>query len=303
MDLTTLLTWLSNAAGTALVLLIPLAVPAWRATVGRYLAGLMQHHFDERLEGLKSQLRKAEETFKNELRQKEQQIRTLVDTTLSQRSSRQTALDARRLQAVEKLWAAKSKLDRLKLAASFMSGINFEVAARQSGKDEKTRTLFSMLDKTALGDKMEDLLTSIEPERPFLTPVVWAAYSAYQSVLHLPAVQLKFLASGVGEPDLINTKHASDLLKATLPQFKDYIDKYGAAAHYQLLEILEQNLLKAVWDMLEGKETDAATLAHAAEIIHLAGEVQRDKVSDAKIPKDLRGDSAPPIDPKDLRPK
>jgi hypothetical protein len=201
-----LLTWILTVLGSAAVLILPLAIPMWRDTVGKYLAGLVQRRFDEQMERLRSDLRKTEESFRSDLRAKEHQIKSLSDTTLALRSSRQTALDARRLVAVERLWAAKAKLDTLKMSAKLMETIDFKKAARETTHDANARKLFSIFDRMDAFAKMASG-TSVEPERPFLTPVVWAAFSAYQAVLMQAMVQIKFLATGVGKPELLNPGH------------------------------------------------------------------------------------------------
>lgn len=293
MTLTEWFYWLWPLIAPAVIVVVSFTVPIVRDAIGKFVAGSIQHRFDARIERLRSDLARAEETFRGELRAKEQRINSLVDVALALRSSRQTALDARRLVAVERLWAAKAKLDVFKLAAAFLASIRFEEAAKASATDEKTKTFFEMLDKMALGGgKLESI--SVEAERPFLTPVVWAAFSAYQAVMYLAVAQLKMLAAGVGKPEMINTMHTDDLLKVALPNFKDYIEKYSASGHYYLLDLLEQNLLKAVSDMLEGKAADAEALEQSAQIIKIAHEMQPALGQDMQIPDELKATTPPP---------
>ena len=61
----------------------------------------VQHGFDAKIETLRTELRKSEETFKSDLRSKESQISALRDGVLSGRAQRQALLDKRRLEAVE----------------------------------------------------------------------------------------------------------------------------------------------------------------------------------------------------------
>jgi F0F1-type ATP synthase membrane subunit b/b' len=53
----------------------------------------VQHQFDERIEELRSDLRKSEEQFKADLQGKESEIATLRSTLLSGRASRQALVD------------------------------------------------------------------------------------------------------------------------------------------------------------------------------------------------------------------
>src|SRR5215475_3905483 len=93
-----------------------LVVLIWRDVLGRWIAGWLQHDFDKSLETFRSELRKAEETFKSEIRANEQRVKSVADIALGTLSGRQTALDARRLLTVERMWAQKAKLDGAKVA-------------------------------------------------------------------------------------------------------------------------------------------------------------------------------------------
>lgn len=68
------------------------------------LRASVRHEFNEKLEMLRADLRKSEESFKADLRAKETQIEVLRSGALLGMTSRQTTLDKRRLEAVEQLW-------------------------------------------------------------------------------------------------------------------------------------------------------------------------------------------------------
>jgi hypothetical protein len=253
--------WLLTVIGSAFLLAAPLAVPAIREAIGKYIAAFVQHHFDERIEKLRSELRRSEEKFAAELRTNEQQLRSLTDAALSLRSSRQAALDARRLQAVEKLWAAKIASDRMRLAANLVSHLNMDemFKAAENG-DPKIQNFANTLDSlTGLDLKEEAPQMSATSERPFLSPNVWALFSAYQGVMLHSVMPLKALATGT-------TKYfkkedtVKPLLLLALPEFADYIEKYGFSGYYHLLNVLEERLLKAIQEMLEGRDVDDAAL-------------------------------------------
>jgi len=285
-------TWILTVIASTAAMVAPFAIPAFREGIGKYIAGFAQSHFDEKIEKLKSELRRGEEKFANELRSNEQQFKSLTEVTLSLRSSRQTALDARRLQAVEKLWAAKIATDRMRMAAALVSNLNLEemFKAAESG-NQKVQTFAGMLDKmTGLDLKQEVPQTSALSERPFLTPNVWALFSAYQGVMLQSVMQLKVLSTGT-------TKYfkKEDTLKPimilALPEQKDYIDKYGFSGYYHLLDILEQKLLAAITVMLDGREMDDATLKRSAEIVAAVRMLHEEKKPE--IPDSLRGPDIP----------
>ncbi|WP_299935032.1 hypothetical protein [uncultured Nitratireductor sp.] len=269
-----------------------LTVPAIRAAVGKYVTGLVQHHFDERIETLKSELRRSEEQFSADLKEKDRQLKTLTETTLALRSARQTALDARRLQAVEKIWAAKIAIDRMKLAAGLVSGLNLEELFKAADKDDpRIQAVGAMLDKMS-GVDLDKAASeaSALSEQPFLSPKVWALFSAYQGVMTHSVIILKSLALGA-----MKVLKREDLLKplmlVALPEYKDYIERFGFSGYYHLLEILEQKLLNAMAEELDGKALDDATLKRSAEIMSAVQELNAGAAPE--IPEELQGQQAP----------
>lgn len=278
--------------GSVAAMATALAVPAIREAVGRYVAGFVQYHFDERIENLKSELRRGEERFAANLRANEQQLRSLAGTALSLRSNRQAALDVRRLQAVEKLWAAKIATDRMRMAAALVSGLNLEELFKAAeNNDPKIRNFAEALDKlTGLDLKKEAPLASAVSERPFLPPNVWALFAAYQGVMIHSVMNLKVLAIGTTK-FLKKEDTLKPLMLLALPEYKSYIEKYGFSGYYHLLDILDQKLLNAIAEMLDGKDIDESTLRRSAEIMSAVRELSAEKKPE--IPESLKGPEIP----------
>lgn len=261
----------------------------WRDVLAKWITSRVTYGFDRDIETLRSQLRKAEETFRSEIRANERRVGSVADVALGVLSGRQSALDARRLQAIEKLWAVKAKLDSAKLSAMVMAAMDFEAAAKLSAKDPEVRAFLKMLSEQSPINQLnkENQLPGLESERPFLSPVVWALYRAYSVALLLPILQLMFLSTGVAKSRPLNNKPANDVLRAALPEYAPLIDQAGSACHYRLIEPLEEKLLVATQDMLSGKEADAASLAQAADILKVASRFTT-KTMDAELPAGLK---------------
>lgn len=293
MQSSTLWTSAIAAASSLGALAVALTVPAIRAAIGKYIAGFVQHHFDERIERLKSELRQSEDKFRAELRASEQTLKSLTETAFALRSNRQVALDTRRLQAVEKLWTAKIATDKWKMAAQLTSILNLEEVFKAAEKgDSRVKDFAAMLDKmTGLDLEKEAVPASAISERPFLPANVWTIFSAYQGVMLHSVMTLKILAAGA-------TKYLKkeDTLKPqmlmALPEYENYIEKYGFSGYFNLLDILEQKLLHAITEMLDGKDVDSTTLKRSAEIIFEAREFGTEM--SRKIPEELRGPEIPP---------
>lgn len=292
----TLWTWALPILLTAGTIASTLAIPAIREGIGKYVAGFVQHRFDQRIETLKSELRRNEEKFAAELRDNEQQLRSIAETALSLRSNRQVALDARRLQAVEKLWAAKIAADRMKMAAAIMSALKMDEIFKAAEKgDLRIKSFATMLDQlTGLDLKKDVPSMSAASERPFLPLNVWALFSAYTSVMLSSVVNLKALATGT--TDYIKKDDAlKPVMLAALPEYRDYIEKVGSSGYYPLLEVLEEKLLSAISEALEGRDADDATIARSSDIMSAVRKLDEERKVD--IPVSMRGPT-PPNPPK-----
>jgi hypothetical protein len=272
---------LLTAWGVPAVLLM---LPLFRETIGKYLGSLVEHRLQSQLEALKSEFRNAEEKFKSELRAKEQQINTLVSTTLAMRSTRQSALDGRRLQAVEMLWRAKTKLDLAKTASIIVGGLNYKVAAQRVSTDEKLRLAFDQMYRVGQYDDVLNTHAAIDAERPFLEAPVWANFAAYRVIILLGIARLKFLARGINEEGLFDESNIVEVLRLALPDGTDL----SISALHKLLDPLEQKLLASVGDMLDGKRADEDTLKRSIRIAQLANVVQSEERVETELPPEVR---------------
>jgi hypothetical protein len=276
-----------------IVAALTLTAPPIREALAKYIAGYVQHGFTEKIELLKSDLRQREEVVRAELRANEQQIKSLTDTALSLRTTRQAALEARRLQAIEKLWAAKLSIDRWKMAAVLVSKLNLEEVykAVESG-DKRVREFAARLDKLGGVDFNPDKpLDSALSEQPFLPIGIWTLFSAYNGVISHSALILKALAEDTTK-FLKKEDTLKELMLQALPEYSSYINEHGFTGYYYLLEVIQQKLLNEIAEMLDGKNTDTVNLRHSAEIVararHLSTGVN------AAIPDGLEAPDIPP---------
>lgn len=99
--------WISSLTTTALF-----AAALWlgRNVISTRLTKSVEYEFNNKLESVRSQMRESEERLKAELRAKETEIAALRSGALTAMSSRQIALDKRRLEAVDQLWASVTAL-------------------------------------------------------------------------------------------------------------------------------------------------------------------------------------------------
>lgn len=169
--------------GAVFAFLIPLS----REIIIKYISNRLQFDLDRKIEILRSELKKSEAQFSISIRANEQRLTSSIDTVLGVMSGRQTALEARRLKAVEALWLHKAQLDRLKVHSLIISSIKFDLSLIESSKNKDFQNIFKTIESgmPSINVSSEQRLTSIENERPFLSPIIWAMYAAYSSLLFL----------------------------------------------------------------------------------------------------------------------
>jgi len=88
-------------------------------------------------------------------------------------------------------------------------------------------------------------------------------------------MKAKALRIGVENPSkYFKDEYVKDLLKAALPDYGDYIDKYGMSGYHYLLDELERKLLNELQKMLVGEDQDAAGVGQAAKIMGMVEKVE-----------------------------
>lgn len=160
-----------------------------------------------------------------------------------------------------------------------MAVVNFEVATKKVPKNPNARKMFEMLGKSV--DLSKISTADAAKERPFVSPTAWALFNEYQASFFYATMQMKTLEIGVDASKLLNNKRVNELIKAALPYYSDYIEKYGASGYHYLLDDFEQKLLDELKKMLDGTESDAADIAAAGQILRAAEKLQAETNSKA----------------------
>jgi len=265
-----LLDWIPAISTTGL---LGAALWLFRSVISTRLAKSVQHEFDNKLETIRASLRNSEESFKADLRSKETQIIALRSGALAGLVSRQTVLDKRRIEAVDQLWSGITALAPAKAASATMAVINFEAAAQAAAKNPKAREMFAAI--AAPFDIQKIQLGNALTARPFVSQFAWAIFSAYQAIVFFAVFQLNMLKIGIDLPKALDTDAVMNLIKVALPDQAEYITKQGAGAFHYLLDLLEFRLLEELKKMLQGDESDKATVEQAAAIVKEAERVMQ----------------------------
>lgn len=263
-----MISWLPSVTTTSL-----LAIALWlgRNLIATRLTKTVEHEFSTKLESLRAELREKEEVLKADLRSKEAEIAALRDSAITAMASRQVALDKRRLEAVDQLWSAVTALSPAKGISAFMAITKFEAVAKEAVRNEKVRQVFEAIGSGVDPNKI-DLSQSVKA-RPFVSPMAWALFSAYQAIAMQAVFKLQIIKAGIDAKNLLDKDSVAKLVKAALPHQASYVDKYGEAGYHYLLEELEDSLLKEFQKMLAGAEADKAGIEQAAEIVKQSNEI------------------------------
>jgi hypothetical protein len=232
----------------------------------------VQHGFDAELEAIRADLRKAEETFKSDLRLREQELSALRDGVLSGRAQRQAALDKRRMEAVERVWQAVGHLGRYKTLSGFMNVLDYDKLSQAATSNPVLRTMFK--DMAGEPSAIDSPEISVQSEQPFISELAWAYFTAYRAILFNAFSRAKLLELGVEEPlKLLKEGYVEGLIKVAVPHWSDYVDNRGKFGFHILLDHLEDYLLTELRKMLEGADVDQAGLQRAAQIMEASKQV------------------------------
>lgn len=262
------LDWIPAISTTSL---FGLAIWLMRSVISTRLTKSVQYEFDQKVEILRAELRKNEESFKADLRAKDAQIELLRSGAISGLVNRQADLDKRRIEAVDQLWSAVVELAPAKSVANLMASIKFEAATKEAAKNPQFRKAFEVMG----GEFNLKTLTSTNASkmRPFVSEMSWAIFSAYQAILLFAVTKLKMITAGLDAPEIINTSGITKLVQAVLPHHSAYLEKYGASGFHYLIDELESSLLKELQNILKGEESDKESVKRAAAILQEAERV------------------------------
>ena len=225
----------------------------------------------QKLEALRSDLRRSEEELKSELRSKEAEITALRDGILGGRTQRQALVDKRRLDAIDGLWAAFTTLAPFTMVSKMMGSINFDVVAEEVHQHPNTQQFFRTISG---GDQTENLAKmaqhSGKSQQPFVSPLAWAYFSAYQTVVFGAYIRAKVLEIGMKDAHkLITHEPIKNVLKTALPHYSQFIDEQPVGAYHLLLDDLEKHLIAELQKMIRGDEQDQASVEQAARIMEM----------------------------------
>lgn len=252
--------WIASLSTT---FLFGLVLWLLKGVIKTRLINAVRHEYEKDLEELRSLLRKNEEIFKADLKEKETQIEALRSGALSAILTRRNTLYARQLIAIEDLWSAITSLSYGKSISATMAILKFDAAAKKAAEDRRFRESFNSY---TINYDSNQVYSQSNKARPFVSELAWAYFSAYQTIISHGVLRLKTLQLGVGE-DYSDKDAILNIVKAALPEYSEYIAKNGVNGLHYLLDALETKLLKEIQIMLKDSVSDAEDMKRAAKIL------------------------------------
>lgn len=236
----------------------------------------ISHRFNADLEILKSKQREQEEALKASIRAREADVSMLRNVVLEGRSERVAWLERRRLEALDRIWGAVVALAPYKVVAGTMASIKFEEAAKEAPTNAGLRTMIGVFTNAAPKELPQD--ASVAKERPYVSPLLWAYFSAYQAILLGSWTRAKFLEAGIASPEkFLKMDHDAKLVAKVLPHYEKFLSDHGPGAGYYLIDEIEEATLKLLRDEVQGTELDQVEVKRATEIMKAVKEVTATK--------------------------
>jgi hypothetical protein len=233
------------------------------------LTASVNHEFNEKIEALRA-----------DLKLKEEEISSLRAGALNAMASRKGALDQRQLQAVEQLWAATMEIARTKHISGLMAIVKYEYSMQEAEKNPRFREAFEIMGGGFDIGKLD--LSSATKARPFLSPMSWAYFSAYQAIAMQAVAKWTALRHGINAPDMFDHESVKKLVTAALPHREEYIESMGDRAYHYLLEELEELLLSELRAVMDSEDLDRRNVERAAKIVALSKEAQANAIADGE---------------------
>ena len=216
------------------------------------------------------------ERFRGEQRDREARLDSVRSAVMAALSDSQTGLNERRLKAIDDLWRAA-------MASKAGSGVVQVVSkldlARIGTPEPNIQQFAKGFDPwlTAL-EARQGSASDAQLARPFVSPMAWALYSAYDRVIMQAAVQLKAIQSGVDPVRFVKTAETLALVRAVLPEYGTMVDEFGQAAYSELLPEIEERLLRELRETAQGHGWDAESVERSHRILKLAEAVKADRI-------------------------
>lgn len=252
------------------------ALVAARDLIATRLTASVKHEFDMKLEAGRAEFKAREqelqhtfnmklESVRSALKDRESEIQLLRTNLLTGVAGRQAAIEQRRLAAIEQLWDGWYGFSKHQMAVQFIAYLKIDLIQQQIPTNPKLREFIAQLDQFDLTPLAEKGWQA----RPFVSPLAWAIYLTYTTIIAVSVFKFKQLQ--IGGVSMLDEDAVVELVVAAFPEKADYIRRRGTAAFAELLKELDTKFFAEIANMLSGNESDAEMLRQSQRILEAAG--------------------------------
>jgi hypothetical protein len=230
--------------------------------IGALFRDSISRFFTKKLE----QDMKALQSTIDQQEKKNDDLRTLA---LSGLSKRRELVQAKRIEAAERLWSLVQIQNSALMVVELNKTINFEKAAEIAESDAETREFFAMVGSTFKFDAYVESLKEADPQslRPYVTQLGWAYYEAYSAIITFYTLRQKVLEIGAPAKILTDENHLKSVILEAMPHQAALYEKFDKVYPWIFLEPLRDSILLEVKKMIAGNEESKEDVQHANEIL------------------------------------
>lgn len=244
--------WLLSVAGTTGV--IAAVAYLLRDTISKFLSKAVEHRFDQRLE-----------KFRGELRDNEKELEQMRSFLASVRSSHNSALQTKRLEAAEILLRARNALAQLSMIVEYMKILNTEQMLKDAG-DPKIAEFVEILARPFEIDNKMKTIGALDKTLPrlYLSDQCLKFFDAYEAILMNAIMMIKIFSIPLSEKgSFIKTGGLSKIVIDLVPGSKEGFDKWGESFAYQWSTYFHDQILRSLRHEVSGVDD----LAKATEYV------------------------------------
>ncbi|STO91736.1 hypothetical protein [Fluoribacter dumoffii] len=226
-----------------------------------YINSSVNHKFEKKLEDLRAIYRRTEED-----------IRYLHNTVTSAINTTESISKPYQLKAIDNLWHNFIEINKYHRLALSLASINI-TEVKKSWNDQKIKTFVKFYTEQINMNELNAHAYKARIDRIWVTPMAWALYSAYETLINYLFSQFLILDLDEDPDRFLSTSKIIALIKEIDPNSEEKQSLPNANLPIYL-DYLEQKLLVELQENINVKNKIEDNIEVAKKIIRLATEAQ-----------------------------
>jgi hypothetical protein len=231
----------------------------FRDTVAAYFSKSIEHRFEKRLE-----------MFKGELRDNEKELEHIRSFLTSAQRDRDTAIQAKRLEAAETLMRARHCLSQLAMLVEYMKILNGEKILKEAENPKIIEFIEMIMAPLDVDGKLKAIQSFDKTgAKLYLSDRTLNVYAAYESIILQATAMMKLYSLPLREKgDLIKAGNLGEKIIEIAPGAKEGFDRFGEAHAYYWAQHFHDEILRLLRHEVSGAD-DLSRNAKSAEQLAL----------------------------------